>query len=195
MEITGWRKSLERTAAFYFTDLGDSYAARTGRPQNVGVIGVAVFQERPKRICLSRTGSARRGSMAAEAQPAMPSAKNEAHADAAVAASASAPAQAGARDAGAAEEFARQESKDQTKALSASSARATAATRNRACTVTQFDRATRIPGGNGGDPVRPSREPDRDGRAAATHAVLARRDPEPISRRAALRARSQVENF
>ena len=50
VEISGWRKSMSRTAAFYFTDLGDSYAARTGRPQNVGVIGVAVFQERPKRI-------------------------------------------------------------------------------------------------------------------------------------------------
>jgi len=46
VEITGWRKSLDRTAAFYFTDLGDSYAARTGRPQNVGVVGVAVFQEK-----------------------------------------------------------------------------------------------------------------------------------------------------
>ena len=33
VEITGWRKSLDRTAAFYFTDLGDSYAARTGRPE------------------------------------------------------------------------------------------------------------------------------------------------------------------
>jgi hypothetical protein len=32
-----------------FTDLGDSYAARTGRPHNVGVIGVAVFEEsRPR---------------------------------------------------------------------------------------------------------------------------------------------------
>jgi len=50
VEIAGWRKSLQRTAAFYFTDLGNSYAARTGRPQNVGVIGVAVFQEKPKRI-------------------------------------------------------------------------------------------------------------------------------------------------
>jgi hypothetical protein len=46
VEIAGWRKSMERTAAFYFTDLGDSYAARTGRPQNVGVVGVAVFQEK-----------------------------------------------------------------------------------------------------------------------------------------------------
>jgi hypothetical protein len=46
VEIAGWRKSLDRTAAFYFTDLGDSYAARTGRPNNVGVIGVAVFREK-----------------------------------------------------------------------------------------------------------------------------------------------------
>lgn len=44
--ITGWRKSLNHSAAFYFTTLGDSYAARTGRPQNVGVIGVALYRER-----------------------------------------------------------------------------------------------------------------------------------------------------
>ncbi len=50
VEIAGWRKSMERTAAFYFTDLGDSYAARTGRPGNVGIIGVAVFRERPRPI-------------------------------------------------------------------------------------------------------------------------------------------------
>ncbi len=47
LEIKGWRKSLERTAAFYFTRLPDSYAARTGRPDNVGVIGIAVFQRKP----------------------------------------------------------------------------------------------------------------------------------------------------
>lgn len=44
-EITGWRKSLDDVAQFVFTDLGDSYAARTGRPRNVGVIGVAAFRE------------------------------------------------------------------------------------------------------------------------------------------------------
>ena len=44
-EIAGWRKNLDEVAAFYFTRLGDSYAARTERPQNVGVIGVAVFNE------------------------------------------------------------------------------------------------------------------------------------------------------
>lgn len=47
-EITGWRKSWQDVAQFYFTDLPDSYAARTGRPDNVGVVGVAVFRERPQ---------------------------------------------------------------------------------------------------------------------------------------------------
>jgi hypothetical protein len=45
-QITGWRKSDAEVAAFTFTDLPNSYAARTGRPANVGVIGVAVFRER-----------------------------------------------------------------------------------------------------------------------------------------------------
>jgi hypothetical protein len=50
MEIAGWRKSLDEVAAFYFTSLGDSYAGRTGRPANVGVIGVALFERaRPPR--------------------------------------------------------------------------------------------------------------------------------------------------
>ncbi len=53
VEIAGWRKSMERTAAFYFTDLGNSYAARTGRPDNVGVVGVAVFQEKPVSVTRS----------------------------------------------------------------------------------------------------------------------------------------------
>jgi hypothetical protein len=43
LDIRGWRKSLDQIAAFYFTSLGDSYAARTDRPDNVGVIGVALF--------------------------------------------------------------------------------------------------------------------------------------------------------
>jgi hypothetical protein len=46
MEVKGWRKSLDDVAAFYFTTLGDSYAGRTGRPANVGVIGVALFQRK-----------------------------------------------------------------------------------------------------------------------------------------------------
>jgi hypothetical protein len=46
-DVTGWRKSSSEIAAFYFTSLGDSYAGRTGRPANVGVIGVAAFREMP----------------------------------------------------------------------------------------------------------------------------------------------------
>lgn len=46
IEVQGWRKSYSDIAEFYFTDLPDSYAARTGRPMNVGVIGVAAFRER-----------------------------------------------------------------------------------------------------------------------------------------------------
>lgn len=45
VRITGWRKSTRQTAAFEFTTLSDSYAARTGRPDHVGVIGVALFRE------------------------------------------------------------------------------------------------------------------------------------------------------
>lgn len=44
-DIAGWRKNQNEIAAFYFTSLPDSYAARTDRPHNVGVIGVAVFRE------------------------------------------------------------------------------------------------------------------------------------------------------
>ncbi len=44
--IKGWRKSTQRVAAFFFTELENSYAARTGRPDNVGVIGVAVFRKK-----------------------------------------------------------------------------------------------------------------------------------------------------
>jgi hypothetical protein len=48
VDIDGWRKSMAEVAAFYFTSLADSYAARTGRPDNVGVIGVAVFREKQR---------------------------------------------------------------------------------------------------------------------------------------------------
>src|SRR5688572_28337552 len=46
MDIQGWRKNMSETAAFYFTSLPDSYAARTGRPDDVGVIGVALFRKK-----------------------------------------------------------------------------------------------------------------------------------------------------
>jgi hypothetical protein len=46
LDIQGWRRSLSQTAAFYFTSVPDSYAGRTGRPHDVGVIGVAVFRKK-----------------------------------------------------------------------------------------------------------------------------------------------------
>lgn len=75
-EISGWRKSLDEVAQFVFTDLGDSYAARTGRPRNVGAIGIAVFEERLPRY---------------EPQPSPPIARSERYEDRASAAPASAP--------------------------------------------------------------------------------------------------------
>jgi len=44
--VLGWRKSDTEVADFTFASLPQSYAARTGRPADVGVIGLAVFNER-----------------------------------------------------------------------------------------------------------------------------------------------------
>lgn len=48
--VDGFRQNLSTVAAFRFTSPGDSYSARRGTPQNVGVIGVAVFREQPQPI-------------------------------------------------------------------------------------------------------------------------------------------------
>lgn len=57
-DIAGWRKGDNVIAAFEFAALRDSYAARTGRPVNVGVIGMAVFPERPAPPKVGQLGSA-----------------------------------------------------------------------------------------------------------------------------------------
>ena len=44
--VSGWRKNDSEVAAFHFTSSSASYAERTGRPANVGVIGVALFREK-----------------------------------------------------------------------------------------------------------------------------------------------------
>ncbi len=72
-DIAGWRKSMSHTAAFYFTTLPDSYAARTGRPDNVGVIGVAVFRERPRPMAQQQLE--RREAARDAAEPAAKAAK------------------------------------------------------------------------------------------------------------------------
>ena len=65
LSIAGWRKSMEKIAAFYFTDLGDSYAARTGRPGYVGVIGVALFRRKAQPLAELEQSKARAESGAA----------------------------------------------------------------------------------------------------------------------------------
>ena len=92
-EITGWRKSLTEAAAFYFTALPDSYAARTDRPDNVGVIGAAVFRERVDEAALleqrRRSLDADRPAQAARGAERESSASNNAAAEAKAAAPAS----------------------------------------------------------------------------------------------------------
>lgn len=46
VEIDGWRLSGSQAAAFRFSSVAGSYAARTGSAREVGVIGVAIFPER-----------------------------------------------------------------------------------------------------------------------------------------------------
>jgi hypothetical protein len=45
VQIDGWRTSQSSVAAFRFSSVADSYAARTGRGRDVGVIGFAFFSE------------------------------------------------------------------------------------------------------------------------------------------------------
>ncbi|KAF1013526.1 MAG: hypothetical protein GAK31_03676 [Stenotrophomonas maltophilia] len=71
-DITSWRKSQDEVAQFVFSTPGGSYASRTGRPDNVGVVGIAVFNERgppPRRYrpMVAPAPPAPSASMAAEA--------------------------------------------------------------------------------------------------------------------------------
>ncbi len=72
--VDGFRTSLERVAAFRFTDPENSYSARMGTPQNVGVIGVAFFSERqrePQEIARrARSAPAKRSAAPSSAAPA-----------------------------------------------------------------------------------------------------------------------------
>jgi hypothetical protein len=65
--IDGWRTSLDTVAAFRFSSVPASYAARTGHDRNVGVIGVAFFRERAAAVPMASKSASR-------AAPAPPSA-------------------------------------------------------------------------------------------------------------------------
>lgn len=77
-EIAGWRKSQREIAQFVFTDLADSYAARTGRPDNVGVIGMAVFDEAAPIVPQASMVEERAAAPAAPAPPAAARAESDA---------------------------------------------------------------------------------------------------------------------
>lgn len=97
VRIEGFRQSFERVAAFRFSRPGQSYSSRMGTPENVGVIGVALFPERepPRRAAIARPapapyegGSSRgreapsgRGEAKRGAAPSAPSSSAEASAD------------------------------------------------------------------------------------------------------------------
>jgi len=98
VDIDGWRLTQSQAAAFRFSSVADSYAARMGNAREVGVIGVAVFPERvyrplpppvyvpPPRCCvddygldeLSRDGPA--GTKRSAQSPAAAPAPSEAYA-------------------------------------------------------------------------------------------------------------------
>jgi hypothetical protein len=90
VDIDGWRLSQSQAAAFRFSTVANSYAARMGNAREIGVIGVAMFPERvyrplprplPPPCCVddredelgydSASGEAKREAPAAE--PAQPS--------------------------------------------------------------------------------------------------------------------------
>jgi hypothetical protein len=45
LRVEGFRVSTEQVASFRFSSVGNSYAGRKGKARNVGVVGVAIFEE------------------------------------------------------------------------------------------------------------------------------------------------------
>ncbi|AKC88351.1 hypothetical protein WQ53_10780 [Pseudoxanthomonas suwonensis] len=86
LEVNGWRKSLHAVAQFVFVDPAASYGARTGRPDNLGVIGVAVFREKPPayypRPATGIAGSRARDAEGKAAEAAAPTADAAARSEA-----------------------------------------------------------------------------------------------------------------
>ena len=77
-DISGWRKNLASIAAFYFTSLPDSYAARTARPDNVGVIGVALYRKKEEPAPVAQPAPFASGQLARKEASGAEAAANEA---------------------------------------------------------------------------------------------------------------------
>lgn len=52
VRIEGFRTSTSQVAAFRFSSVPMSYAARKGQPRNIGVIGVAIFREAARPVMI-----------------------------------------------------------------------------------------------------------------------------------------------
>jgi hypothetical protein len=70
IEVKGWRKSLSEVARFNFAGKQDSYATRTGRATNVGVIGAAIFLMKPPAPSFSMSKIAPEAPMALNSRQA-----------------------------------------------------------------------------------------------------------------------------
>lgn len=86
-DIAGWRKSNDEVAQFLFSSPAGSYASRTGQGDNLGVIGIAVFNERRAVRWEHRPAKPmRRSAPIPEASPAADAAASRSSAEAASAA-------------------------------------------------------------------------------------------------------------
>ena len=147
-DLTGWRKSQAQVAAFYFTALPDSYAARTGRPDDVGVIGVALFREKPPAVSnvmprpqpWGRRDGAGAGASADRERSEAPSAPSTPAAAAPPAGEASGPAKSATADSAVGEIRAEQRAKAESKLGTGHGQRETAPV-----TYTSFQRAQDTP--------------------------------------------------
>lgn len=94
VRVEGFRVSTEQVAAFRFSSVSNSYAGRKGKARNVGVIGVAIFEEQtapqmvlpspPPRPHVHPYGGYRddADSVRGEAAPAAPTARKQSAPDA-----------------------------------------------------------------------------------------------------------------
>jgi hypothetical protein len=48
IDIPGWRLDNSSVAKFLFSEMDQAYASLMGKPSNIGVIGCAIFKEKPK---------------------------------------------------------------------------------------------------------------------------------------------------
>jgi hypothetical protein len=65
--IRGWRRDMETVAAFSFEEREWSYAARVGRPENIGVIGLIAIEEASRILPLEELKGAAPSTMRRDA--------------------------------------------------------------------------------------------------------------------------------